>query len=269
MSASRKINVTKDYRLFRRSSENRKLNPKKHKRLLESMKKYGFLSCFPIVCFRDKDGRLIVKDGQHRLALAETLGLPVHWVEEAVDFDVAIINCTSRIWGLRDFAEKWAANGKTAYADGLQFAETNGLPIGTAFSLLAGTTTYSNIQEAFVEGKFRIRDLHWAESVAGLYVPLVDISPGLKNARFIEACMAVCRVKDFESNRLLQNAQRCRDKLVPYSTRDAYLDMLEEIYNFGRQKLMGLKIAATIAMRDRNAAVAKKAKKAAKELAAV
>src|SRR5688572_23722336 len=181
MSASRKINVTKDYRLFRRSAENRKLNPKKHKRLLESMKKYGFLSCFPIVCSRDNNGKLIVKDGQHRLALAETLGLPVHWVEESVDFDVAIINCTSRIWGLRDFAEKWAANGKTAYADGLEFAESNGLPIGTAFALLGGSTKYSNIQEAFVEGKFKVKDLKWANAVAALYVPIVKMQPETRN----------------------------------------------------------------------------------------
>src|SRR5262245_22388251 len=100
----RTIQTTRNYRLFERhEGENRPLNLKKHKKLIESMKRYGFLACFPLVCVRDPDGRLVVKDGQHRLAIAEMLALPVYWIEEAVDFDVAVINCTSKIWALKDY----------------------------------------------------------------------------------------------------------------------------------------------------------------------
>lgn len=63
--------------------------------------------------------------------------------------------------------------------------------------------------------------------------------------------MSVCRVPDFDAGRLLQCAARCRERLVSYSTRDAYLGMLEEVYNFGRKQLFGLKSAAVMAMRDR------------------
>jgi hypothetical protein len=67
-----------------------------------------------------------------------------------------------------------------------------------------------------------------------LYGPLVEMGPEMRNARFIEACMMVCRVKDFDGKRLLANAKRCRDKFASYSTKEAYLDMLEAVYNFGR-----------------------------------
>jgi len=50
---------------------------------------------------------------------------------------------------------------------------------------------------------------------------------------------------------MISNAGRCREKLVSYSTKEAYLDMLEDIYNFGRKNLLALKISAQQAMRDR------------------
>ena len=47
---TRKIMASKNYRLMQRhSGENRPVDLKKHKKLVESMKLYGFLPCFPIV----------------------------------------------------------------------------------------------------------------------------------------------------------------------------------------------------------------------------
>lgn len=262
--ASKKIQATKNYRMFTRSDDNRDTNPRKHKHLYESMKEYGYLSSFPIVCFRDSDGRLVVKDGQHRLMIAESLGLPVYWVEEAVDFNIAKVNVTAVTWRLQDYAKMFSRNGKQAYTDGLEFAERHELPVGVAFALLAGHSTFGNLQEQFVAGEFKVKDRKWADTVAGIYCHIVRLSREVSNARFLQACMAVCRVKGFEPDRMLSCAQRCREKLVAYSTREAYLAMLEDIYNFGRQRKVPLKLDAENAMRARNATVASKKKKEAK-----
>lgn len=248
--ATTKIQMTKDYRLFERSPDNRPFDLKKHKKLRQSMERYGFLKCFPIVV-RRVGSKLIVKDGQHRLGIAESLGLPVYWVEEETDFDIADINCTPRVWVLRDYAEKHAMNGLPAYHEGLNFAARYGLPIGTAFALLAGTASFNNCQDSFIDGTFEVKDRPWADAVAGIYGPLAHMSSDLNNTRFIQACMSVCRVADFDAKRLLQGAARCRDKLLAYSTKDAYLVMLEEVYNYGRSKVFPLKVAATMAMRER------------------
>jgi len=252
-TVSRKINVTKNYRLFGRSVENRPLDMKKHKKLMESMKLYGNLPCFPIVCSRDADKHLIVKDGQHRLAVAEALGLPVYWIEETVDFDVATVNNTQKVWQLIDYARKYAANGSKDYQEVLEFSETHRLPIGTSVALLSGTTGFSNVQKGFCDGTFKVRDRVWADAVASVYGPIVLLAAEVRNARFIEACMAACRVEAFDPKRMVRNAGRCRDKLASYSTRDAYLDMMETIYNFGCKQLLGLKAEATMAMRERSA----------------
>lgn len=261
MSSSRKINATKNYRLFNRSAENRVVNLKKHKKLEESLKKLGFLASYPIVCTRDKDGRLIVKDGQHRLVLAEKLGLTVHWVEETVEFDVAEINSTPKVWQVRDFCEKYAAQGLKSYAEGLEFSARHKMPIGAAFALLAGTTSFGNVQPDVIDGTYKVKDRAWAEAVAAIHGPLVALSAERHNAKLLEACMAVCRVDGFDGKRLLENAGRCRDKLKSYALRESYLEMLEEVYNFGRKHLVGIKAAATMALRERNATVAAKKRK--------
>ena len=66
--------------------------------------------------------------------------------------------------------------------------------------------------------------------------------------------MAVCRVPHFDAKRFLRDANACREKLVVYSTRDGFLEMMEEIYNFRQSKLVGLKAEAKIVMRHRNVA---------------
>lgn len=264
MSAT-KIQHTKNYALFvRHIGENRRFDPKKHKKLKESMQKYGFLKCFPVVIRRTGD-LLEVKDGQHRMAIAEELGLPVFWVEEEIDFDVAVVNSTAKVWQTRDYAQKFADNGMEPYQEGLDFADRHGLSVGLAFSLLGGHTAFTNIQKAFIDGNFKVKDRDWAESVAGLYGPLVVMAPGVKSARLLEACMAACRVPSFDPKRLLAGASRCREKLVSYSTRDAYLDMMEAVYNYGRRDLVGLKSAAVMAMRGRNPAEKKRLAKGEKK----
>lgn len=250
-SDKRTITATRNYRLFGFTSENRKRNAAKHKRLLEAMKQYGFLPSFPVVCRRDATGNLIVKDGQHRVMFAEELGLPVYYTVESINFDVAVINTTAKVWTLIDYAEKFAANGVQPYVDGLQFANRYKLPVGVAFSLLGGTTSFGNVLPSFIDGTFRIRDQRWAEAVAYLYNQLIGLSRDIANKRLVEACMACCRVADFDAQRLISGARRNRESLQSYSTRDGFLDMCETLYNFGRKQLVPLKIQAIQSMRDR------------------
>jgi hypothetical protein len=248
-----KVSVTKNYRLFLRSDKNRPLDVKKHRELYDSMKRYGYLWCYPIVVFRNGSKQLTIKEGQHRLAIAEELGEPVYYIETPVDFDVAVINCTSKPWVLKDYAQKHAANGIEVYRKGLDFAESHGLPIGIAFALLAGTTSFTNVRSQFVDGEFEIKDQEWADRVASMYCAIVALSERVRGARFLQACIGACRVKGFKPERLIRGAKRCREKLASYSTKDAYLDMLEDIYNYGQSSLVGLKAKAQMVMRARNA----------------
>ena len=256
--SSMTVKSTKNYKLFTRSNDNRPTDVKRRKRLLESMQIYGFLPCYPIVCFRDQQGRLVVKDGQHRLTIAAELGLEIWYIIVQVDFDVALVNCTVDKWKPRDYAAVWVEKGKEDYQRGLDFAESHKLPVGTSFALLAGTVSFSNIQVAFKAGSFKVKDEEWADAVARIYKPTCKASADVRNARFLEACMGVCRVKEFSEQRFLANVKKCQHLLASYSNRDAYLTMMEEIYNYGRKQLVGLRSLATMALRERHPSNANK-----------
>jgi len=254
-----KIRATKDYRLFHRTVLNRPLNLHGRTDLRRSMEEHGFHPWSPIVCYRDAHGNLQILDGQHRLGFAEKLGIAVFWIEVELSEDcnvvqmVTEINRTSRAWPPSDYARVFAEQGITAYTKGLQFAERHGLAVGTAFALLADKPSFSGIRASFQSGAFAIKDWEFADRVAAMYTRILGMNAKLKNTRFVEACIGVCRVEGFDARRLLRNAERCRDKLAPYSTREAYLDMLESIYNDrARGNLFSLKIEALKAMRNGN-----------------
>lgn len=248
-----KINTTKNYDLFRfQTGDNRQLNLSKHKPLLDSMEEYGFLPCYPIICTRDAKGNLSIKDGQHRFAIARQLGLSVCWVEDASGFDVADVNSAQVSWVALDYVQRFASQGKEHYKTLLAFKEEHNIPITIAASLLAQNATFSNISEAFYAGDFVVKDVTWARQVANLYTGIKELSTKVRGANFLSACTAVSHVPGFSPKRLLECAKKCRQKLVPYAQRDAYLTMLEEIYNYGQKNLVALKLEAIKAMRARN-----------------
>lgn len=262
--SDRRIKHTKNYKLFERMDDNRILDAAKRHDLMQSMRTYGWIPSFPAVCKLMPNGSIGIKDGQHRFAIAETLGIDVFYVIEDIDFDIALVNQAQRCWKILDYAQRFAAAGNQNYRDALDFRERNRLPVGIAFALMAGHTNFGNITAEFRSGTYKIRDRQWAEKVASVYVPLSNASKSVRNSRCLEACMAICRISEFEVPRMLRNLERCREKLVAYSTRMAYLDMLEEIYNFRRHAAFPLKIKAINEMKKRNAAEAAREKKQAR-----
>ncbi len=74
-----KVNVTKDYSLFRvattKKFPNREQHSEYHKALRAYMQRVGFLPQYPIVCVFDaRTQKWIVRDGQHRLQAAVQTG---------------------------------------------------------------------------------------------------------------------------------------------------------------------------------------------------
>lgn len=252
--ASQAIMTTKNYRMFSISEENRPLDLSRRKALRDSMKAYGFLRSFPLSCCRDKNKKLIVKDGQNRLGIAEELGLPVHYYIEDVDYDIATVNNAQQKWSMNDYAMKWAAQGKESYAKLLVFIDLHGMPISLGSALLRGESYLHGREKAhFKVGKYEILDYEFADRVAGVYTQLVGVSQVIKNRNCLSAVIAAMSVHGFDCKRLIEGAKKRPEKLKPYATRDSYLEMIEDIYNFNRTKLIAVKMPALQALREREA----------------
>ncbi len=248
--SNRSINKTTKYDLFVSPEDNRPLDILKHAGLKASMKRYGFLRSHPLSVIR-MNGKLVLKDGQHRLAIAQELGIPVWWVEDEVDYDIAVVNETQKTWKLIDYAMMYARRGKQDYQEALDFAERHDLSLLVAFQMLGGYAQACGFLKFIKNGSFVVKDRMFADIVAEIYVAVGSHSKDVRNARFIEACIAVCRVKGFDHKRLIHNARNCVDKLQAFSQRDPYLDMIEEIYNFRSRSPVPLKIPALNALKVR------------------
>jgi len=248
------IKESKKYDQFSiQECDNRELKVHKHKKLEQSMRRYGYLPAYPIIVYR-KGGKTVVKDGQHRFAIAEKLDIPFYYVETEVDFDTAAVNCTPIGWSLEDYAKRHLEDGLQDYGEALVFSEEHKLSLGLTAALLAGVTNITQCKDDFVCGTWKVADRPWAESVARLYKDMVQLGPKLNRQGFLSACMAVCRVARFKAERLLTGARSLRKKLVSYGDRDGYLDLMQDLYNYRQKQLVALKVDAINAMRERSAA---------------
>lgn len=248
-----KLLSTMNYALFTKDSRNRNFAPEKHKELFASMRLLGFLPAHPIAVWKNEKGELIVKRGQHRLAFAEQLKLPVWYVIDEFEIDSAALEASEAVpWTNIDHAENWLHRDKPHYQELLEYAERSGIPMALSASLLMGTISFNNIQHQFLSGDFVVRDRAYAETVATVYVAFKTFNRAMNGVHLIKAIASAARVEGFDAQRLIGNIPEHPGAQKKYSTRDAFLDMLEEIYNFRKKTPVALKFNAIQAMRARN-----------------
>jgi hypothetical protein len=249
-----KLQRTTTYSQFVFTKENRAvdmLNLKtEHKKLRESMRQYGFLPAFPLMV-KAHNGKFIVIDGQHRLTFAKELGLEVFFVVDDSDVNISQINQAHATWAPPDYAKRWAAAGNKDYIEALAFAEEYGIRVATAFAMLAGTSTFGNIKRAFHDGQFRIKARGYATRVASLYKDLGLVNSNLSKSIVLDALWSCSLIDDFDGDRLLKTAQRRPDLVARPGTLVHAYEVLEDLYNFGRQQKFPLAFKAKEAGRDR------------------
>ena len=246
---------TSNYKLFTFEKGNRDIDTSKHNVIKKILTEQGFRKSMPIVCIRGKNKKLIVKDGQHRLRIAEELGIKVWYSVEDTDFDTAEMNNSQVPWTPIDYAKKWADLGHNDYVIGIKFFRAWNLPITKAFQILCGekNSRDANRSQDFRSGKFKIHDYEKANEIASLYTSMVAMSSNLKTARFLEAIMCISSLDGFDPARLLHKSKLQRNLLVSYSTREAFVDMIENVYNYKAQKLVPLAIMVRQSMQNKGA----------------
>ena len=255
-----KLQRTKNYAMFSLSKENRPINvvnlKPAHKRLRDSMKQYGFIPAFPIMV-RAVGGRHLIIDGQHRFTIARELGIEVYFVTVEQDVCVSEINQAQATWSTADFATRWANAGLPDYQQALHYAMKFQLPVALAFAILSGTSSTGNIEAAFRDGRYKIKDEVRAVRSFELNDRLVKANKSCKTQQLV-ICLWYClHVDHFDAERLAAGAEKRPQMLQSGSNRrEAVLAMLENIYNFARRQQVPLKFDVEKAIKARNIIVA-------------
>lgn len=239
------IKETRNYDLFCREEGNRVVNLKTHQAriLRHSMSRSGWLKSCPAVVVR-RDGKNFLKDGQHRLAIAKELGIPVSYVidEAAKDLDVAEFNNSSRSWGINDYIARFAELGNKDYIYLQNFIAEKGITPKIAVELLDCSDPRS---ARLTSGRFRAAKKDLANVAADTYLTIREICPIMKAINITRAIAACCLVDCFDPQQLIRRvrSRAAEIRAIP-STKDGALDMLEELYNKGSRKRVPLAFLA-------------------------
>lgn len=253
------IKTTTNYKLFSMMEQNRDVNLKdrKAKNLAISMIDYGWLSSFPLMAKKDGD-RLIVIDGQHRLAIASEYGIPVKYVIENQDIDVAKLNDTSHAWTLPDYARKHAKTGNEDYQELLDYSEKYGISVAMSSGLLSGTGHPGNVLVSLRLGTWKIKSRDQAYKLANCYQRLCGANEVFKKINALKILWACFHISYFDPERLVNGAIKRSAEIKPVTKMELFYELFEDLYNFGKRDKQPLKFDAEQAMRDRNPTIAKK-----------
>lgn len=231
------IESTTDYSIFIDHAFNRAVNEesKKFKKLLDSMRKYGWIGSKPASCVKNGKGLKIVC-GHHRFRAAQILGIPVKYVVEKTEVPIYVFEDAGvGRWTPKDFAESHKRAGVESYDILCSYIEETGISLGNAAAMFygdsAGTGNYDR-GDKFNSGMFEVKDVEHPGSVGGIVLFLKKI--GVKWAsddKFVKALSRVVRVEEFDASRFKKKARAHAFLFQKQRDVASSISMIEEIYN--------------------------------------
>lgn len=229
---------TKKYSKFVSIGANRGLSELHVKKLVKSISKSNLLQTNPIIV----NEKMEVIDGQHRLAAAKELRVPVYYVvvEQAGIEQVRILNSNLRNWTLRDYIDSFSRMGMHDYQILKDFIEMYGISPSTGAVLLTSDDTRPSAGKNtnIKGGEFKATNLKGAEVFANKYSQLVELlgkPPFTRTRVFILALKKVLTNDGVSWEVLLRKIKLFGHKLLPRDSLNDYLRDLEDVYNFKRR----------------------------------
>ena len=256
------MNNTKEYSRFHFLAYNRQINTAHVKKLVKSMKDFGFL--VPILTTADGT----VLDGQHRLKAAELADVAIDYVElnippERFPQAVSVINSSSKQWTLKDYLDLYCDLGNDNYIKFRAFLADSSIPASDGLSIWAAVNPNKNKPKGhklnkdttggahgstapFKEGSFVFQNGVYDEAVkmAGQIKEIRNFHEGYEDFRdskaFISAVVKIVTTRGYDHERMIQQLSDMRSRVVKAVAIKDYITMLLDVYNHGhRSKLLG------------------------------
>ncbi len=224
------IYSTTNYDLFKSVKGNRNVIPK-HVADLEMSYEKGQL-IVPVIV----NEKMEIIDGQHRFTACKNTNRPVYFIvcDGYGVNEIQMLNSNMVNWQVDDYTKFYCDAGMEEYLQYQQFRIQFGFGHQESLAMLAGST--SNFYEAFTDGKFKIKNLEDAESVAARVKDFAPLYKGYKRKSFVFAALHIFReVKEYDHQEMLSKVAMQSTKMVDCSSTKQYLMILEEIYNFHRR----------------------------------
>jgi hypothetical protein len=247
---SRKILETNNYGLFYLSPFNRDV--KRTQELEFSMKNYGFLDNYPIYVVR-RGTKFEIKDGHHRFETAKKLRLPIKYVE-GPDLPMHVIVKGVRFWDMQDWHTSYGRTGISAYNVVDQYHKETGIHLSACISMLAGDSAGSgNHNKAYKNGTYRLGDPTHANIVGDIIMFCHKIGvPFATNNHFVTALSKLVWADGFDPEKMKKQIKKFKHLMPKQGSKQAYLDLLDTVFNYASRKKIPLAFNAEEAARKRN-----------------
>lgn len=227
--------------------DNRQTVDKQVSRLVESIRKYGYVEGMPILV--NKKGEII--DGQHRFLACKQLQIEPDIVEVDSTSDIIpVVNSTQLPWRHADYVKYYAGKGIQDYIILEQICKNKHISPKVVEVMITNKSSYRdsmrrNIVNPIRSGEFKIPDksdkgLAKLERKITAILNVVTLLGLPKTERLI---LAICRLaedKNFSFSVLESKINYQRSKIYRCTTIDEYKVMLATIYNYKNVKRVAI-----------------------------
>lgn len=229
------VHSTRDYAKFSFDPRNRPVNQDQLETLYDSIEKVNLLHVFPIVV----DSKFTVYDGQHRLKVAEALGVPVYYIfDDKVSIDhVTMTTDAVAKWEGKDYLHRWCIEGKQDYLDLQKFWFSNKMLKGKPFLSLQASANLCHYGDrkamniAFRQGSYKCNDLPFAESVTSALRDWSEHVEFFNHATFINAISNLSGNRHYDHQQMMSKMQYMSTRMVKCPDTASYIALIDEIYN--------------------------------------
>lgn len=229
---------TRDYDSFKMLNYNRKVDSERVEGLMQSIKEHGFL--LPILVSSDMQ----VADGQHRLAAARKLNVPVSYIKYDISGDmlpvlISKLNSLSKNWKLVNYYMMWRELGKGHYLWMGDVIEKYDITFEELYKFFSGSIY--KITDKFKDGTLKFTDSQKQKIVSTVenFNEIINFSDVFKGDGFGKifrlACVDIVKHTDYVHDRMIKKLQRDAGRLLGCVNRIDFVQQLEHVYNHGER----------------------------------
>jgi hypothetical protein len=238
-TAQNTLRETSVYSCFVYHSEQRPVDVKHVRDLMESMKTFGFLPSKPVQVYQDGK-KFVIIDGHHRYIAAKNLGIPVIYVSEPKSHSESMskVNGLQKTWQLKNYLAQHVKRGIPSYLELNEYHKL-GFSIQQAAKMLAGFAACGygggKVSVMLRDGTFKVVTRDKIETIARFLREEGARNHAYRTSNFINAFEICLRVEDFNPDQLTRKLSANPKTITRTATVDQMLDQIEEIYNYHQQ----------------------------------
>lgn len=232
---------TTEYSIFTYSPQQRRIQRSHVEAIKQSIRVNNKLYFYPIIV----NMAMEVLDGQHRLAAAKDLKVPIYFIksDEVTIQDIAYISNVNKGWTKDNWLDFYLTlakeNDSPEYKEYRTFNHFyKGYPWLTITSAikLATKAVGNQTWTQFESGKYEANNIEFAHQVLNACEDFEPYFPQYKHAHFIDAMYKILKKYPYDRERMLDKLEIASGRLHGKTKVSEYIGMLDDLYNFNAKK---------------------------------